>query len=337
MKMSERTLRISAASVLALFMVGTAYALSGPNFLTSRIAGAGTTEELLKAYAEKDTDTDGLPDWQEALYGTDPNKADTDGDGVTDGEAAAQGKLTPSSLAVQLPGEETGTSSPEQILSEIPGVDPAPGSITEQFSRDFLQRIVDESRGAPLTEEQKQQLATQLFAEYSAKAATLFVSKYSAVSVRTDLSVSISSYAGSVEEIMYAHDVPAEANQPLPLMEALIKNDDESARPKLEQLAESYAAITADLVALRVPPALSEQHIALVRGFDSLAKATEVVTEFERDPLAVMGALSQFQPASLQITQAFKNLAVRILSTGEPIEGQPGAVIVNIARSAETP
>ncbi|MBU6370732.1 MAG: hypothetical protein KGH93_00905 [Patescibacteria group bacterium] len=33
-----------------------------------------------------DTDTDGLPDWEEALYGTDPHNPDTAGDGMTDGE-----------------------------------------------------------------------------------------------------------------------------------------------------------------------------------------------------------------------------------------------------------
>lgn len=31
-----------------------------------------------------DSDSDGIPDWEESLWGTDPHKLDTDGDGVTD-------------------------------------------------------------------------------------------------------------------------------------------------------------------------------------------------------------------------------------------------------------
>ena len=34
--------------------------------------------------AQKDTDNDGLKDWQEALWRTDKNNSDTDGDGVGD-------------------------------------------------------------------------------------------------------------------------------------------------------------------------------------------------------------------------------------------------------------
>jgi len=34
----------------------------------------------------KDSDNDGLPDWQEELYGTDPNNPDTDGDGYSDSQ-----------------------------------------------------------------------------------------------------------------------------------------------------------------------------------------------------------------------------------------------------------
>jgi len=46
---------------------------------------AGVTEE------EIDTDKDGLPDYMENLYGTDPNNPDTDGDGYKDGEEVESG------------------------------------------------------------------------------------------------------------------------------------------------------------------------------------------------------------------------------------------------------
>lgn len=41
---------------------------------------------VLGAYSDTDSDNDGVPDFQEALAGTDPNNPDTDGDGLTDGE-----------------------------------------------------------------------------------------------------------------------------------------------------------------------------------------------------------------------------------------------------------
>lgn len=43
------------------------------------IASAGPQSTL-----DKDTDSDGIPDWQETLFGFDPKKADSDGDGTPD-------------------------------------------------------------------------------------------------------------------------------------------------------------------------------------------------------------------------------------------------------------
>ena len=39
---------------------------------------------------DKDSDGDGLKDWEEALWGTDPNNPDTDGDGILDGAEIQQ-------------------------------------------------------------------------------------------------------------------------------------------------------------------------------------------------------------------------------------------------------
>ena len=38
------------------------------------------------AQLQKDSDGDGLPDWEEALFGTNPHNPDTDGDGTSDGD-----------------------------------------------------------------------------------------------------------------------------------------------------------------------------------------------------------------------------------------------------------
>ncbi len=334
MKIPERTLRISAASLLALLMVSSAYLLSGPSFFSQKFANAGSTEELLKAYAAKDTDGDGLPDWQEALYGTDPNKAISNSFGIPDGQAAKEGKLTPQTAASQLPSGEQGTTT--LTAADLPGVDPAPGSITEQFSQEFLQKYLDASRGQPLTPEQQQALALKLLGEFTVKASALYGSTYTTISLHTDPSVSITAYADSVEGVLRTNDVPADANQPIPLLEALIEKNDESARPKIKRLSESYASITKDLLDLRIPPQLANQHLELVRGFDQLHKASASAVTYEKDPLAFMGALSNFQPSSVLVVKGFKDIATVILSSGEPAAGTAGSVIVSIARSAET-
>lgn len=51
---------------------------------------AYTTQENPLSIAEKDTDGDGMKDWEEVIIRTDPNNPDTDGDGVPDGKETQQ-------------------------------------------------------------------------------------------------------------------------------------------------------------------------------------------------------------------------------------------------------
>ncbi len=58
-----------------------------PNQNLSLISTQDLTQKI-----NDDTDGDGLPNWKEALSGTDPNNPDTDGDGTPDGEEVANNR-----------------------------------------------------------------------------------------------------------------------------------------------------------------------------------------------------------------------------------------------------
>ncbi|MDD5252203.1 MAG: hypothetical protein PHT12_06270 [Patescibacteria group bacterium] len=60
--------------------------------LAETASGGLPVSESAKPTGDSDPDKDGLPDALEFFYGTDPNNADTDGDGVSDGDEVASGK-----------------------------------------------------------------------------------------------------------------------------------------------------------------------------------------------------------------------------------------------------
>ncbi len=337
MKVSERTLRISAASFLALLFVGAAYFLSGPTFLDRNTANAESTEELLKAYSTKDTDGDGLPDWQEALYGTDPSKADTDGDGISDGAAAQKGLLTPNALSSQLPSGDQGTTTAPLTDDDFGGVPaPAPGSITEQFAHQFFQQYMETSGGQPLSEDDQQTLINSLLATYSQQVGELITSKYTEVSVHTDPSLNVQAYAASIENTFSAN-IPTEDNDILVLSQELIQNDDASALAKLQKLQDAYRQLTLDLLALQVPPQLVGSHLALLRATDSVSKTVALIQGYKKDPVATLGAIPTLNASRNSIIDAIKAIATAVLAQGEPTPGTPEADLVQLARSAETP
>jgi hypothetical protein len=310
-------------------MVGGAYVLSGPSsFFGIQRVGAESTEELLKAYAAKDTDADGLPDWQESLYGTDPHVADTDGDGTTDGEAVRTGLIKPR-IATAVP-------APTPIdVDDIPGPTAQPGSVTDQFGQLFLDRYVKAGGGSELTVEQQQALVDDLLIEFGTRAEEILDSNYSEISVRVSPTVTVDEYAAAVELTLRSHETTAEASNPILLMEAYLQNGDQSALPHLRTLEAAYYGIAKDLAGMTVPTSLREEHLTLMRSFDSLGRSTTAVINFEKDPLVVMGSLAVYPQSSRDMLNAFQDIAAVILENGEPASGTPGVLIVATARAAQ--
>src|SRR3989344_5213294 len=81
---------------------------------------------------EESKDRDGLQAWEEELYGTDPKKSDTDGDGTPDGEEVARGgkplrtnaasttQLTAGDQTLETAGQNTEpVNLTEELIAEI--------------------------------------------------------------------------------------------------------------------------------------------------------------------------------------------------------------------------
>src|SRR3989344_2462375 len=89
--------RVLCAMLFATVLIGGAFFM-GRGTKVSNVAEASGESSLLAAVATQDSDHDGLPDWEEALYGTDPKNADSKDLGMTDGEAVAQGLIVPRAI-----------------------------------------------------------------------------------------------------------------------------------------------------------------------------------------------------------------------------------------------
>lgn len=331
MPISPRQRRIGSSILIAVLMVAGAYVLPGVNLPETKEVNAELTDDLLASYVSKDTDQDGLPDWQESLYGTSKDDPDTDGDGVSDGEAVRRGMLTPNALSSQLP---TATDTIQE--DDFPNDPAAPGSITDQFARAFFEAYIKTSNGQPMSEEAQEALIARLVTDFSARAARVLTSSYTSVSIRRSAG-SVSDYAFAVERTLKQNEVTEGAGNPVLLMQALIEKNDESARPKLKALAAAYRSIADELLVTPAPAELTDEHLVLVRSFDSLAKATLMVSEYEKDPLGVLGALAVYPAASKELVTGLEGVATAILNGGEPGEGAPGAYIVNFARYTPAP
>src|SRR3990167_6408014 len=125
--------RILVSASLSIVLIVGAFLLAR-SVESPNSARASTESALLQAIAVRDSDGDGLPDWEEALYGTSPSITDSFNLGMTDGEAVARGLVVPKAIA-DIP---VATSSPISYNAEGLPLTPAEGTLTAAFAKSFF-------------------------------------------------------------------------------------------------------------------------------------------------------------------------------------------------------
>ncbi len=94
-----------------------------------------------------DSDNDGLKDWEEQIYGTDPHNPDTDGDGTKDGDEIAQGRdpLKPGPNDLLTKKTSITTSSPASG-NDKPTLTQ---KLAEVFGQDYLLNLIHNPKEQP--------------------------------------------------------------------------------------------------------------------------------------------------------------------------------------------
>ncbi len=311
------------ASVVAVLLVGTAYILSGPNpFFTTRV-DAKTSEELLKAYAAKDTDADGLPDWQEALYNTDPTNPESFKVGIKDGEAVAQGLLTPQSLASKLPKDN----------GSFPGTTPAAGSLTEEFSKRFMAQYLSTRGTKPPTQEEILTFVNSAVAELSATSTDPDAFTSSNVRVTTGGKDALTTYAAALE-VAFANNTVAADKDALTYFEEAVNKSDKETFKQLKSISTAYKNIANAVIKVPVPPEAAGTHLAIANSLMHMSRTVGNMASMQEDPIRALVGIGAYDTHSKNMVAAFGQLSPIFKNAGVSfVEGQPGFFI---ARTADT-
>ncbi|MEK7510618.1 MAG: thrombospondin type 3 repeat-containing protein [Patescibacteria group bacterium] len=290
---STRTIPLLVASIIAIVLVGGAYVFSGPIPFIDRVT-AESSDELLRSYAVKDSDNDGLTDWQESLYGTDPTNPNSFRADMLDGEAARQELLTPRSLV----REE------EDLSKDLPGTDPSPDSLTEAFSKKFLGQYLLTRGNEPPNEAE--------VAEFVSKAIDELVRTGLATPRYTNADARIVTGEGSAAFLIYMREVQAVSDAHEPLLEdrdvlyirKAVEEDDVEALKKLSAMSKTYADSAEALMEVRVPASAVTAHVAMANALNYLSVATADVAAYRDDPIRTMLGIGEYRESIRLVLEA---------------------------------
>lgn len=335
--MEERILphwRVLAATLFSAVIVVGAYILAR-GVESPSLAQASTETALLQAIAAKDSDNDDLPDWEEALYGTDSHITDTFHLGMTDGAAVVKGLIVPKAIADIQIATSTGATKSDINYAANGLAAPTEGSLTDAFSKNFFSLYVAAKQangGANLTDADMQNIENQAL-----NALLTSIAPASDFKSLRDLTISdegadaLKAFAADAEAIFLKNSTTATMSELIYLQYA-IDNNDATALTHLAAIAKAYRDGAAGLSALSVPRELAVQDLALV---NALMRISEVINDFAHvnaDPLTAMLALEQYLPASQALGKAFADIGNTYAAAGVTLPaGTSGALFLTAA------
>ncbi|MFZ1075662.1 MAG: hypothetical protein WAN50_04790 [Minisyncoccia bacterium] len=326
--------RIFAATLLSVGLVVGAYLLA-KGVASPPIAQASTETALLQQIASKDSNGDGLPDWEKTLYGIPLNSTTTDYFhlGMTDGQAVAQGMVVPKAIA-DVP---VATSSAETGTPDAPAAAPE-GTLTDTFAKSFLTLYIaakNANNGADLTQDQINTVEQQALSGLESSVASAPDFKSS-----SDLVVSGSGPDALKNFAVLAEGVLAKNDSHLPksalayLQDAM--NGDATALDSVAKKAKAFRDSAAGLSALPVPKELLSEDLQIINAAARIGEISSDFAEVNTDPLATMLALGQYEGAVSALVRAFSDMDDEYAAEGVTIEnGEPGASIVNFEQNLE--
>ncbi len=325
---SKKVVFLIIACVIGVSCVGFAtYASKNPGkisgiFNTSTNVGKSSSqnnsvqlemvEKALKVQSEQDDDNDGLLNWEEKLWGTDPSNPDTDKDGTKDGDEPKLGRnplvAGPNDkVANNTNNVGTGVNAKTDIVLD--------NSKTAQIGRDlFTSYMQAKQAGAKLDATTEKQIIAQAF---SNKAVAVAPKQYRASDVIVSASTDLKKYGNDLGLAFYAGTASNSTTEIEILHDALI-NEKPKDIVKLDPIIAGYTATLNALASVQVPKDFVTQHIALLNSLSKIIADVKGFRVIFDDPIVGLGGVSTyyadldaFETAIVQIQTEFvkKNIS----------------------------
>lgn len=295
---SHKNILISGVIALAIISVGIYLKFFSQPRQESRLltqdVGLSTSTPANADYTDRDTDGDGLPDWEERLYGSDPLKKDTDGDGTPDGAEVRQGR-DPAKANTAKPGQP-----PNDMLTRIQDPHFATSStdilgIKKEFFAKYL---------ATQSKEIRETTYRDLLGSFDSK-------KFTPTKRIIDLNLSSDSdadalhtYGNAFGMLIIKYSARIHRNE-VEILESGMKTHSDQTLAELQLPAVSYRNFSSDLTKLKAPSALAEAHLLITNGYERMSKGLLGMQHMYSNPIDGEAGYQTYTIGRVDVTKGY--------------------------------
>lgn len=311
---SSRRARLVLVVLLCLVLLAAALFIQssrrGPGPVDTLVLGMrpGQIERL-----QRDSDGDGLKDWEEVIYQTDSDKSDTDGDGTPDGAEVAAGRDP------ARPNTSKKASAPSDLLATTTPFSPSDPrdpetNYTRDFTRQFLRKPVSEilSGGTPSMDMNAVNAYADRLTKKSVLADARRYTEKDIILDHTGAKDALEHYLDSYTDIFNALDRRGENEVDVAIN--ILNAQNYALTDQLAEYPAAYQAAIAGLLALRVPEPLAVSHLATINTLSQFKRAVELMQKIESDPLLAILALRERAALSEKFSGTLANFRGQVVA-----------------------
>lgn len=285
--MNRPSKKIALLVVVVVILIGSiVYALFFASKKETYVAPTVSVETTNRLLA-KDTDGDGLKDWEEQLWKSDPANPDSDDDGTQDGLEIKNGR----NPLVAGPNDKLDL---DIITNKINTETEADLSETDKFSRElFLKIIAAKKADAPPTAADLENfLNASILQEIKSQPVKVFGEGDFQVD-RAETPEKIKAYGEKIAQIMNTKP-PQPLEDELTIFERAEKNNDPNELKKLDPLIEQYRFIENSLLKTTVPESALSIHINFANGVTGMIFSITGLKYLMTDPIRALPGVDAY-------------------------------------------
>jgi len=243
--------------------------------------------------SNKDSDNDGLLDWEETLWSSNSNEADTDGDGTNDGDEVKANR----NPNVKGPNDQYLTPE-ESILARISTQKVDKNSITTQASALLLSEYAKLKSSGNLTAEQTSALTEQI--------ARAVIDQINLSGAYTEANLIVVS-SKKEDLVNYMNQIVQKHNQAIG--SASLLNDSQAA-------ALFYKNLASGITKIPVPDIVKTEHLIIANEYYKISEALNYVVKQQQDPMLALAATTIYEKIAENIANTYGQLGTKLAGKG---------------------
>lgn len=255
-------------------------------------------DSLGQKIAEIDTDNDGLKDWEESLWKTDPKNPDSDDDGTSDGEETANNR-------------DPRKKGPDDTLKpeSFKGTEGDDGlTATEKLSQEAFRQLVEAKKsGKTLSAEEAQTIISNIVESKKPQFEAIVYAQSDILTISNESPAALRTFGNALGEI-HKKNNPVKYEDSVLLLARAVKEKDPKIPTRLILNANAFHADAVDSLVLSVPKSAVVVHLKLINALSRMESVIRSFAKIYDDPVMAVVGVSEYKIAIKQLADALKGL-----------------------------